>query len=348
MRHKPGERKSSNGRGWLVCLLFVLVAAALAGCSIEMNTEFEISSDSTHAAAETVETRAADPDAAGAGRSGTKAVCEAYEEEAGNGACSYTIDCDSARSCEEWSARMIGEMESWLGDLTYSEEWDVDEQESEKEADVLAFYEVDGSELDLDPSNEDEAYYAWLWERFAWIIPEEYREMITGFELYDHADLLAYVVQNEDDYEEWTYAANLLQSTYETERVMTDIHEFGHLLSLNADEVDPYEDESDCDTYMLDEGCPYDDSYIYRFYREFWKGGASEDPDDYVTDYAMSNLYEDFAESWSYFVMTVRPEGKTEADRKVRFFYDYDELVMLKASILGRAASWIDRNVEWE
>lgn len=30
------------------------------------------------------------------------------------------------------------------------------------------------------------------------------------------------------------------------------------------------------------------------------------------------------------------------------FFYDYDELIMLKANILGRMASWLERNVEFK
>lgn len=91
-----------------------------------------------------------------------------------------------------------------------------------------------------------------------------------------------------------------------------------------------------------------EDAYIYDFYQRFWEDEESEDEDDYVTEYAMSSIYEDFAESWSYFVMTPRPKGRSGADRKAAFFYDYDELVMLKVHILGRAASWIERNIEYE
>jgi len=137
-----------------------------------------------------------------------------------------------------------------------------------------------------------------------------------------------------------------MRPTYETERIMTDIHEFGHLLSLNSDQVDPYAEEDECSTLFLDEGCANESSYIYAFYQEFWGDEESDQADDYVNDYAMSNIYEDFAESRSYFVLTARPDGRTIAEDKVRFFYDYDELVMLKADILGRAASWIDRNIE--
>ncbi|RED89092.1 hypothetical protein DFP98_10163 [Cohnella phaseoli] len=346
MGRKSGEWKKANGLIKWARLLLLLAATALSGCSLE-DAEPAFSSGAGSAVAGTSVAAAEEQDAVEPEAIGT-AGCEAYEEEAEPGVCSYIVDCGDADECELWSERMIGEMEEWLGDLTYSEEWDVDELDSQKEADVLASYEVEGNELDLTPSDEEEEYYAWLWDRFAWIIPSDHRQMVKNFELYDHADLLAYVIQDDEDYENWTYAANQIQSTYETERVMTDIHEFGHLLSLNAEQVDPYADESECDTYMLDEGCPYQDSYIYQFYKQFWKKAVSEDEEDYVTGYAMTSVYEDFAESWSYFVMTVRPEGDSLADRKVRFFYNYDELVLLKASILGRAASWIDRNAVWE
>jgi hypothetical protein len=256
MGHKSAQWKKTNGWTKLACLLLLLVAAALSGCSFEVETSF--SSDQTPKAVTETANPAADKE---------RAVCEAYEEEAEPGVCSYIVDCDDADECEAWAERMIEEMEQWLGDLTYSEGWDVDELDSQKEAEVLASYEVEDNELDLMPSDEDEEYYAWLWERFAWIIPSDRRQMVTTFELYDHADLLAYVIQDDEDYENWTYAANQIQSTYETERVMTDIHEFGHLLSLNAEQVDPYADEDECDTYMLDEGCPYPDSYIYQFYK---------------------------------------------------------------------------------
>lgn len=276
------------------------------------------------------------------------AQCESHEEEVEPGICSYIVDCDDADSCELWSNRMVKDMDQRFGELVYAEEWDVDEKESEKEPDELAAYSVEGDFIDLTPTNEDEEYYAWLWNRFVWIIPSDHRQMISQFQVYDHADTMAYVVQDEEDYESWIYAANQIQATYETERVMTDVHEFGHLLSLNSEQVDYDRSENNCDTYMLDEGCANEDSYIYSFYQQFWENGSSEDENDYMTEYAMSNIYEDFAESWAYFVMTPRSASHSTADAKVSFFYDYEELVMLKAQLLGRAAAYLDRNVEYE
>ncbi len=319
-----------------VLVLFVLLLVfglVSAGCA-----EWE-EADSTAATQANAAGDEDDTDAAG---------CESYEEEVEPGVCAYTIDCDDAKSCELWEAKMIKNMDKWFGELTYSEEWDIDEKAAELDPDEIASYKVKGNRIELKPKNEDEQYYAWLWDRFAWIIPYERRQMINRFEVYDHADLMAFVVQDDEDYDKWTYAANQIQATYETERVMTDIHEFGHLLSLNAEQVDPNVSAKNCKTYMLDEGCPKKDSYIYKFYQQFWEDGEDEDENRYVTEYAMSSVYEDFAESWAYFVMTPRPKGKSVADRKVTFFYAYDDLIMLKASLLARAASWMDRNIEYE
>jgi len=334
-----------RGRTIMLFLSILLACAVgLFGCTMleEETEEVNIAVMHDEAAEETDQ-----PENVSAGSAGSDA-CEEYEWEVEPGVCSYIVDCNDADTCEAWSESAIRELEAWLGDLTYAEEWEIDEEESAKEAEAVAGYPVEGNALELTPADEEEAYYAWLWERFAWIIPADQRTMVSRFEVYDHADMMAYVVMDDDDYEQWVYAANLLQSNYETERVMTDVHEFGHLLSLNAEQVDPYADEEDCGTLFMDEGCAYEDAYIYRYYQQFWEDGASEDEDDYVNEYAMSDVYEDFAESWTYYVMTARPLGSTVRDRKVDFFYAYDELVMLKAHILGRAASWMDRNVEVE
>lgn len=326
-------------------LLLMVYLIVLTGCTDVDDFEGE---EATATAAESVEVTedVEEPDEF-VGMS-NHATCESYEEQVEDGVCSYIIECDDADSCEAWGAQTIKDMEEWFGELTYSEAWDVDERDSEKQPDERAAYPVNGNSLDLSPTNEDEEYYAWLWERFAWIIPSERRTMVSRFEVYEHADLMAYVIQDEDNLEQWIYAANQTQATYETERVMTDIHEFGHLLSLNSEQVDPYIEENSCKTHMLDEGCTYEDSYINSFYRQFWVDSNDENEMSYVTEYAMSSIYEDFAESWSHFVMTARPSNRSIADQKILFFYQYDELIMLKATILGRAASWMDRNVDFE
>lgn len=47
------------------------------------------------------------------------------------------------------------------------------------------------------------------------------------------------------------------------------IHEFGHLITENDEQVDPAPSESECKNYFT-EGCVRDNSYINKFFRKFW------------------------------------------------------------------------------
>ena len=49
---------------------------------------------------------------------------------------------------------------------------------------------------------------------------------------------------------------------------------------------------------------------------------------------------EDVAETWTYFVMTPQPGGDTLADQKIRFFYNYPELVDLRAQIRSQICKY--------
>ena len=68
------------------------------------------------------------------------------------------------------------------------------------------------------------------------------------------------------------------------ELTFTLIHEYGHLLTLNDEQVkidaylfhnpdddDAYfEAEDACETYFPGEGCALRSSYLYQFYTQFW------------------------------------------------------------------------------
>lgn len=154
--------------------------------------------------------------------------------------------------------------------------------------------------------------------------------------------------------------------------VFTLVHEFAHVLSLNADQItfDPdldSEDQdavaaaaADCETHYLDEGCPLPDAYIQRFHETFWTDLAdyeaevdaldedaseeviaakyAEEPERFVSEYAATNVAEDFAESFAYFVFE-GPNGDLERDEKVRFFEQFPEVVQIRDDILGAGLS---------
>jgi hypothetical protein len=149
------------------------------------------------------------------------------------------------------------------------------------------------------------------------------------------------------------------------------IHEFAHLLTLNSTQVPPsleifkhptdrttyFHELAACFTYFTGEGCSNPGSYMDDFYNQFWLDIYDEwnkiefetDSEEYyqemeafyakyedrfVTDYAVTRPPEDIAESFTFFVLSPKPDGKSIAEQKVLFFYNYPELVTLRETIL--------------
>lgn len=118
--------------------------------------------------------------------------------------------------------------------------------------------------------------------------------------------------------------------------------------------------EDDCKPkFFTGEGCSHRDSYINSFFQKYWRDifellqaiESIEDGDEYntkfdafyekykdrfVTDYAATNPGEDIAETWAAFILQKEPTGDTIADQKVKFFYEYQELVRLREVIRAR------------
>ena len=176
------------------------------------------------------------------------------------------------------------------------------------------------------------------------------------------------------DFSSWTLSMDDVDSIdhmghfLDEELDVTLIHEFAHILSFNDSQADPadYEDLDDpgwIDTwdfsrqYRTSDAVLREDSYLNRFFLEFWRADQMQgwfDLDaavseeywnafteinvryhtDFVSDYAMTNPDEDFAESFLTFVTESEiPRGDFISHRKVRFFYDFPELVEIRNEI---------------
>ncbi|MFF8188516.1 NADH:ubiquinone oxidoreductase subunit 4 (chain M) [Microbacterium sp. NPDC016588] len=149
--------------------------------------------------------------------------------------------------------------------------------------------------------------------------PEFAASEIARYETGDDrdSDTLAYVA-SADDRAKWVFAANLAFTDDRDLLLTTLIHEYAHMLSLGADDTDPA--ASDCDTEWAGAGCLLPDSDLQRFADRFWAGYTDApardnvDPDvawefyqghedDFVSDYAATNVSEDFAETFAVFVL---------------------------------------------
>jgi len=253
---------------------------------------------------------------------------------------------------------------------------------------TLIAYQVDGDRI-FDPQpaevtddqralRDDRAMHQELWDYFASLIPLSERRMITRFVVFTDGpeETLAMVEPDPEDPTRWTLAIDPADAGDREELTYTLIHEFGHLLTLDARQVPPdlalaqdpengdlYQQAAEaCPYYFPGEGCSTAESYINAFFERFWidrydewlEIDAEEDEDrrlelleqfyqdyqdEFVTDYAATNPEEDIAEAWTLFVLQPKPAGDTIAEQKLLFFYDYPELVKLRAEIAARVYS---------
>lgn len=257
---------------------------------------------------------------------------------------------------------------------------DVEAQDNQ----YLVTYTVNGDQIndprnesvsnDLKDEQEDLASHEFVWEYFTALIPAEQRNDVTEYSIAtDGVDnTLAAVTQTQTDPNHWALEVDILDIEDTHNLTFTLIHEFGHLLTLNTEQVPPsirvfnnpddavvfQQEVAKCPEYFPGEGCSTSTSYINAFYDRFWLDIYDEwdeinyETDDdvyyealddfyykyenqFVTDYAVTTPEEDIAESWTFFVLAPKPGGDTIADQKVLFFYEYPELVQLREEILN-------------
>lgn len=216
-------------------------------------------------------------------------------------------------------------------DDCYDIEYDDDEFDDANggEEEVVASYDIEGIELLGDPEGD----YIDLWDGFVEVIPDQYLDRFTIFEIIDDEETTGYVYLD-DDGDHYILALSLTLLDEPDELTQTAIHEFGHTVTLNAEQVDGTFEGGSCPTFELDEGCSDEESYIFAFYTTFYSDGESTNEDDFVTEYASENIVEDMAESFTFFVMDDEERTvDTIADEKVNFFYDFPELVDLRDEI---------------
>ncbi|MBN1305857.1 MAG: hypothetical protein JXA13_15580 [Anaerolineales bacterium] len=238
--------------------------------------------------------------------------------------------------------------------------------------DKLLYPELEPVEGDLQEFQEDTETHYQTWEYFARLFPAEQRTSLTTFSIMTDGPLnsLAYVRQTSEDAYTWNLLVDIADLEDTGKLTYTLLHEYGHLLTLQADQVPPdldvYANPEDvrvfsrarnaCPRYFTGEGCAEEYSFINLFFNQFWEtiyldwmliGLENNDDmqdasleaffeaheDQFVSLYAASAPEEDIAESWTYFLLTPKPSGNSLAEQKILFFYDYPELVSLRQHI---------------
>ena len=212
---------------------------------------------------------------------------------------------------------------------------------------TVKIYSVD-EQGDLDPAAS--GLTAHVWDYFRRVItPAFAAEIMLQYRAGDapKSDTLAYVYQD-DDPQYWILAANLATSKNDADLIATLVHEYSHILTLDTSQFTV--DAASCDTLDLSEGCANADSYLQVFEDTFWSNysdapsaeNTDEDiaynfylahEDDFVSDYAATNVVEDTAESFMTFVLEDHPKGNSLIAQKLDFFWHYPELVTIRERI---------------
>ena len=118
------------------------------------------------------------------------------------------------------------------------------------------------------------------------------------------------------------------------------IHEYGHYLTLNNRQYGY--DSNSLERKGPDGKVPLQNSYLKKFIEIFWNeipnpySKTYYDPHRYVREYAATNVKEDIAESFAFFVLLDAQEGNDMAELKINFFYQYPEMVNMRNSIRAR------------
>lgn len=209
-------------------------------------------------------------------------------------------------------------------------------QSEDEDFGTATVYRVSDGALDPAPTDERATK---VWDEFVTVATADFvRSGMREYRVGDAAgsDTLAYVTRDENDPTTWTLAANLAYADDEALLRSTLIHEYGHILSLGVDDVDPT--VADCSTWQISEGCVREGSALFDFQKEFWAGYGEEAPtpesddrdaaarfyeaheSDFVSDYAATNVVEDFAETFMTFVQEPDPSGNSPVARKLAFF----------------------------
>ncbi|HLO27873.1 MAG TPA: hypothetical protein VK249_01980 [Anaerolineales bacterium] len=228
---------------------------------------------------------------------------------------------------------------------------------------------------------QDVASQQEAWQLFTTLIPTEDRRMVAQYLAITDGPgkTLAAVQQTQTNPKKWIIELDVADVSDKLKLIFTLLHEYGHLVTLNASQVPPdipvfknphnvrlYDQQvAACQTYYTRQGCSKPDSYINQFYTHFWadiieewqqisKPSGPESADEYnrrmsgfyqkysdrfVDDYGITNPIEDIAESFAFFILSQQPKDDVIKDQKILFFYRYPELVQLRSRILSNLCS---------
>lgn len=273
--------------------------------------------------------------------------CTSYETyDAQRNVCYF--ECDTEAECDDIATQIDEELDSWTD--TLEDEQRVFDEESWKESSeqtTVVVYTVTAWEKITTKTGNDIPEYQTIRQEVAEISPNTISDTyLESFEIFNdpESDVLAFVADDDGNWK-WHMAINLPahQNSDIKEQKATIIHELSHIITLNNDQMNS--SNGVCGAYETDEGCTKASSYLNQFYQTFWKNvtNPSFDEQQFVTDYATTNVEEDIAESFAFFILESNHQTNTTRNQKVHFFNTFSELVTMRQEIRSVLAKYAIR-----
>jgi hypothetical protein len=217
-------------------------------------------------------------------------------------------------------------------------------------------YNVSGQDLTY---QQDSDKHQEIWSLIKKVVPPNYRTKMSEFLIYngETSGSAGFVVQTQQDLSKWKMGIAINYANDQQELTYTVIHEFGHILTLNNDQVDASVTENACQNYFVGEGCAKSDAYINKLQTQFWadiwneyqtaqnnQSGMEQfynrHQARFVTQYAATNPGEDIAEVFAVFVTrNGGANGNSIAEQKIQLMHNHSELVELRNYIRGNLSA---------
>lgn len=206
------------------------------------------------------------------------------------------------------------------------------------------------------------------WEVLTSMAPQEFLadiSLVAGYEPCSSCDTLAFVSALDEQASFFVLAVDVVTAEADPEELrLTLMHELTHVFAQSpGDQLDVTSSPEGCVTFYNGVGCFRSDSYIWAWIQEFWRpemldtlpvDGSVGDDDEavercridpaYTGSYAAVHPEEDFAESFSAYVLDV--EGDPALLPKFAFFDRYPELVAIREN--ARALGYSGTEAEFE
>lgn len=203
-----------------------------------------------------------------------------------------------------------------------------------------------------DLSKKEIKKYKMIWSSVKQILPADCFREFLEFDIASDGiyNIMAYVAQMDDSGKTWKLCIDPADVDNKLELARTVVHEYAHYLSLNNEQVTYFAADKNLVpsfyNYTDYELVAKEDSYLNQFYQAFWadieddreadEGNALfyvRHYNEFVSEYAATRCVEDFAETFSYYVLG-KEDATEQQKKKMKFFDQFETLKQVKQEIL--------------